>query len=78
MTEKTCTVCGYEMEDGPRDWNICPSCGTEFNLHDVNSSIKQLQEWWISTGPEWWSEYNPKPDGWDPLIQLRRIGVESD
>src|SRR6266446_4815425 len=51
VIETTCPVCGYEMDDPPRDYNICPSCGTEFGLHDVNASISELRAAWLQTGP---------------------------
>ncbi len=50
-----CPVCGYLMEDPPKDYNICPSCGTEFGYHDLNSSIAELRAAWLRTGPRWWS-----------------------
>ena len=70
MNNKFCPVCGYEMADGPRSFNICPSCGTEFGLHDENSSIEALRIWWLSTGPRWFSRVVPQPEGWNPTIQL--------
>jgi hypothetical protein len=70
-----CPVCGYEMDDPPRDYNICPSCGTEFGLHDLNASILELREAWIKNGPKWWSSTDPQPDGWDPYAQLARLGI---
>lgn len=70
VNEKLCPVCGYEMEEGPRSYNICPSCGTEFGLHDVNSSIEELRELWVSTGPSWHSKVVPQPEGWNPIMQM--------
>jgi hypothetical protein len=68
-----CPVCGYLMEDPPTDYNICPSCGTEFGYHDVNSSIAELRANWLRTGPQWWSTTDPCPLNWDPYIQLDNI-----
>jgi hypothetical protein len=65
-----CPVCGYGMEDPPTDYNICPSCGTEFGLHDINTSIDNLRLAWIGTGPRWWSSVDPQPTNWDPTLQL--------
>jgi hypothetical protein len=70
VNDKLCTVCGYEMEEGPRDFNICPSCGTEFGLYDLNSSIPALRALWLSNGPVWHSSVVPKPSGWSPIRQL--------
>jgi hypothetical protein len=73
LEDKMCPVCGYEMAEGPRDYNICPSCGTEFGLHDVNSSIPQLREVWIEKGPRWYSSVIPPPPGWNPWLQYLRV-----
>ena len=70
MNENLCPVCGYDMEEPPRNYNICPSCGTEFGLSDVNTSILNLRQSWLSTGPRWWSTTDPQPQNWDPLGQL--------
>ena len=43
VIDKLCPVCGYQMEDPPKDNNICPSCGTEFGLHDVNATLSDLR-----------------------------------
>src|ERR1035438_8390495 len=71
--ENLCTVCGYAMDDQPEDYNICPSCGTEFGVNDVNSSIEDLRELWLESGPAWWSPTDPIPQGWDPVGQLQRL-----
>lgn len=76
VTDKTCPVCGYEMDEGPRDYNICPSCGTEFGLHDVNSTIHDLRQAWIGRGKDWHSTVVPRPDRWDPSLQLQKLLVE--
>jgi hypothetical protein len=65
-----CPVCGYAMQDPPRDYNICPSCGTEFGVSDANSSIEALRLAWIATGAHWWSTTEPKPENWNAAIQL--------
>jgi len=76
VNEKLCRVCGYEMEEGPRDWNICPSCGTEFGLHDVNSSIENLRNVWLATGPRWYSTVVLPPAEWSPMQQLATLLFE--
>jgi transposase len=73
--QNLCPVCGYQMEEPPTDYNICPSCGTEFGHHDINASIPELREAWIRTGPTWWSKTDPRPSNWDPFQQLARLGV---
>lgn len=74
-SERSCPVCGYEMEAPPKDYRICPSCGTEFGLHDVNASIAELRDAWFGTGPEWWSKTTAKPDNWDALAQMEKAGI---
>src|SRR5229473_1757408 len=73
VNEKMCPVCGYEMAEGPRDYNICPSCGTEFGIHDVNSSIRELREVWVANNLQWHSKVIERPPNWDPWLQLIRV-----
>lgn len=68
-----CPVCGYDMPVPPDNFNICPSCGTEFGLHDVNAGTEQLRKAWIARGPQWWSSNDPRPEGWNPWAQLARV-----
>jgi len=65
-----CPVCGYSMEFPPTDWNICPSCGTEFGYNDVGKSHIDLRRIWIEGGMRWWSPVEKQPDEWDPETQL--------
>jgi hypothetical protein len=71
-TERLCPVCGYEMEYAPEDYNICPSCGTEFGVNDRLSTLEKLREAWVSSGMKWWSSVDPQPEPWKPEEQLRR------
>jgi hypothetical protein len=75
--EHLCPVCGYEMEASPKDYRICPSCGTEFGLHDANASIDELRQAWIEKGPKWWSATDPQPANWNPFQQLACLGLSS-
>jgi hypothetical protein len=71
-----CPVCGYYMEEAPENYNVCPSCGTEFGLHDVNSSVPELQAAWLRSGedgPRWWSRFDDPPPRWDPRKQFERV-----
>jgi hypothetical protein len=70
MNQYTCPVCGFGMEDPPSDYNICPSCGTEFGHHDVNASIESLRAEWLRRGAHWWSTVDARPDNWDPYGQV--------
>jgi len=73
--ENLCPVCGYELEAPPRDYRICPSCGTEFGVHDVNATIADLREAWMKTGPRWWSRTDSIPANWDPIDQMAKAGI---
>lgn len=73
IAQNVCPVCGYEMEDPAADYNTCPSCGTEFGLHDINAAIEELRASWIKTGPKWWSTTDPQPERWNPFFQLARL-----
>lgn len=73
VTKNLCPVCGYEMAEPPRDYNTCPSCGTEFGLHDQNATIEQLREAWLGTGPKWWGAVNQQPEDWNPMRQLAKM-----
>jgi hypothetical protein len=62
MTKYTCPVCEYDgMDYPPEDYNICPCCGTEFGLGDVEWGVEALREEWIKGGRKWWSKYAPEP-----------------
>jgi len=76
-----CPVCGYCMDEPPDNYNICPSCGTEFGLHDVNNSIAELQAAWLGSGPNgpvWWSKFDAPPVNWNPLKQFERVAVKAN
>jgi hypothetical protein len=70
-----CPVCGYPMSDPPRDYNICPSCGTEFGYEDSARSYESLRNAWFRSGAAWWSPVDPIPHGWNPLTQLENLDV---
>jgi hypothetical protein len=72
--QNLCLVCGYEMDDPPRDYNVCPSCGTEYGVSDVNASYDDLRKAWLRTGPVWWSKTDEQPDNWSPSRQLANLG----
>lgn len=77
VAKNTCPVCGYLMEEPPEQYNICASCGTEFSVHDVNSSIEELRMAWLETGPEWFSAVDPEPANWNPFQQLGELLLRS-
>ena len=52
-----CPVCDYDkMIEAPRNYKICPCCGTEFGYDDFDKSNQQLREEWIAGGRLWWSK----------------------
>jgi len=70
----TCPVCFYpELPYPPRDYHICPCCGTEFGNDDDDMSHAQLRELWIANGAQWFFR-NP-PVGWNATLQLLYAGV---
>ena len=64
------------MEYEPTNFNICPSCGTEFGLNDVNASVADLRQAWIEEGAKWWSQSDPIPQHWNPFVQLSRVAPQ--
>ena len=44
-----CPVCGYDrLEEPPKNFSICPSCGTEFEFDDTFQTHAQLRAAWLS------------------------------
>lgn len=77
MKYYTCPVCGYSaMPDPPKDFNICPCCGTEFEYHDARRSHEELRQEWLRQGARWFSEATPPPEWWDPYRQLALAGLD--
>jgi len=67
----TCPVCCYPgLERQPRQFLICPSCGTEFGYDDATLTHEVLRYRWIQNGAAWHSRAISKPHGWDPWVQL--------
>lgn len=64
-----CPVCMFpKLPYPPRDYHICPCCGTEFGNDDAEFSYEQLREMWIAAGPYWF--FGRPPDNWNPWMQL--------
>ena len=75
----TCPVCGYpQLPAQPANYEICPSCGTEFDYHDANKSHSELRAAWISQGASWHSKVVAAPRGWNATQQLIQAGFASD
>lgn len=61
---------------------ICPSCGTQFGLHvpgktaaDTEARYEERRRKWIDGGMRYRGPEPPPPD-WNPVVQLRNIGIE--
>jgi hypothetical protein len=66
-----CPVCFYkDLPYPPTDYEICPSCGTEFEYHDARRSHASLRKDWVSNGARWHSGVVHSPVGWNPYLQL--------
>jgi len=72
----SCPVCGYDnLSHPPRDYMICPCCGTEFGNDDFELSHNELRKEWILDGARWFSDHTPPPPGWNPTTQLIKAGL---
>src|SRR5262245_54080636 len=71
-----CPVCGYGLTEPAEDFNICPSCGTEFGYHDATVSHRTLRHQWLRRGAPWASRAIRPPAGWNPVQQLLSAGFD--
>jgi hypothetical protein len=84
-----CPVCGYALgfpawEDDSASDEICPSCGIQFGYDDVpaggglEGTREEIytfwREQWMANGMPWTSKGRRPPSGWDPVVQVQRIG----
>lgn len=75
----SCPVCGFSgMPYAPVDYNICPCCGTEFGLDDVETSHADLRMAWVRGGARWFSDELRPEENWNPFIQMTNAGLEYD
>lgn len=64
-----CPVCLFPgLPYPPRDYHICPCCGTEFGNDDARFSHAQLREMWIADDATWF--FGNPPIRWNPWMQL--------
>src|SRR5271167_5023970 len=64
-----CPVCFFDrMPYPPKDYHICPCCGTEFGNDDVEFSYDELRNNWIGAGGHWF--FGQPPDNWSAWAQL--------
>jgi len=70
-----CPVCGFNMDDPPANYNICPSCGTEFGYDDFSRKHEALRDEWVKAGARWFSKYQKEPANWNPISQMAVAGI---
>ncbi len=86
-----CPVCGFDLgfpawKGNSASDEICPSCGIHFGYDDVKEAsgeegtkeeiYKRWRKKWIKEGMKWWSIGHEKPNKWNPVEQLKNIGIE--
>ena len=72
-----CPVCGYDgLKVAPEDFEICPCCGTEFGLDDIQHTVAELREHWMGRGAPWFSHTTLPQSGWNPLEQLANAKIK--
>lgn len=70
-----CPVCGYDqLSRPPKNYHICPCCGTEFGHDDLEASHETLRREWIGRGMGWFSCRALPSAGWSPMAQLLKVG----
>jgi hypothetical protein len=85
MTAHVCPICGFSaLVQAPRtssgggSYEICPSCGFQFGVTDDDRgyTYEQWRAEWRKRGMPWDNRSSSPPPDWDPVEQLRRVGVE--
>jgi hypothetical protein len=86
-----CPVCGYLLgfeswKGNSASHEMCPSCGIEFGYDDVPEAsgtqgtrdqiYTRWRKRWVKDGMKWSSHGIAPPPGWNPLGQLKMIGVK--
>lgn len=81
----TCPICGYlGLFEPPRDsrghgsYENCACCGFEFGWTDEDQGFtdEQWRARWIAAGMPWDDGDSAPPRDWDPVAQLRNIGID--
>jgi len=57
----------------PKNYHICPCCGTEFGNDDAEMSPKKLRDDWLRQGAPWF--FGRPPAGWSAEQQLDDAGI---
>jgi hypothetical protein len=76
-TKYRCPVCMFgALTYPPKDYHICPCCGTEFGSDDAEFSHLQLREMWFATGAQWF--FGTPPANWSWMKEFADAGVATD
>lgn len=71
----TCPVCGFpQLPDPPKNYEICPCCGTEFGLDDAEVTHTYLRHEWLHNRAPFF-DIEIKPADWNPMRQLSKAGL---
>ena len=83
MTTYLCPVCGYDqLEDPPYlpsgkpSYEYCDCCAFQFGYTDASGgiSVSAWRQRWIDAGMPWdWGRTDDRPEGWDPVEQLKNV-----
>jgi len=73
-----CPVCFYpDLAQPPREFSICPCCGTEFGVDDYSPSDispdvihRELRWQWLERGAPWFDPGTLEPDEWSGFEQI--------
>lgn len=90
-SRSACLVCGFPLgiapwHDNSASYQICPSCGIHFGYDDRERTHDQeaaedlyraWRRWWIDNGMQWWGRGQTPPPDWNPISQLRQIGIDA-
>jgi len=83
-----CPACGYDLKLEVPDAVVehCPSCGfrfeefrgtklpySHFDKNNLFVSIRRTT--WVEAHMPWYDKHIPKPENWDPIKQMHRIGI---
>jgi hypothetical protein len=73
-----CPVCGYPLGGGIEEFDICPSCGTQFGYSDAVRPHADLRARWVARGAPWIGPPAFRPPGWSAVGQLVAAGHAAD
>ena len=81
MPNVMCRTCGFDGDDEytAQEGEICGCCGYEIGYDDrgfnnIDDARNHYLVKWAREGFPWFDAEEPKPDNWDPVNQLERVG----